>query len=59
MKGFASKRIALKSDGLKDRKIYRLKARPCIFQPGNFTAWGSGGVRGEVLGPPACLASKQ
>ena len=36
--------IALKVDMLQDRKIYYLRARPCIFQPGNFTGWGSGGV---------------
>ena len=36
-----SNHIALKVDGLKDRKMYCLKARPCIRQPGNFTDWGS------------------
>ena len=40
-----SNHIALEVDGLKDRKIYRLKARPCICQPGNFTDWGSEGVK--------------
>ena len=29
---------------LQDREIYCLQARPCIFQPGNFTGWGSEGV---------------
>ena len=28
-----------------DRKIYSLKARPCVFQPGNFTGCGSEGVK--------------
>ena len=45
MKGLSSKRIALKVDVLKDRKIYCLQARPCIFKPGNFTDWGSQGVK--------------
>ena len=35
---------ALKVEVLLDRKIYCLKARPCIFQPGKFTGWGSEGV---------------
>jgi len=26
---------------LEDWNIYCLQARPCIFQPGNFTDWGS------------------
>ena len=30
---------------LQDRKIYCLLARPCIFQPGNCTVWGSEGVK--------------
>ena len=29
---------------LQERKVYCLQARPCIFQPGNFTGWGSEGV---------------
>ena len=29
---------------LKDRKIYCLQARPCIFQAGNYTGRGSEGV---------------
>ena len=41
MKVFSSKRIALKVDELKYRKIYCLQARQCINQPGNFTGWGS------------------
>ena len=44
MKGFSSKLIALKVAVLKDRKIYCLQARPCLFQPGNFTGCGSEGV---------------
>ena len=43
MKGFSSKRIALKLDGT-GAKIYCLQARSCIFQPGNFTGCGSEGV---------------
>ena len=51
MKGFSSKRIVLKADELNDRQIYSLKARPCIFQPGNFTDWGSDGVnKGTICG---------
>ena len=42
-----SKHIALKVDVLQDRKIYCLKARPCIFQPGNFTGCGSEGVKAK------------
>ena len=30
---------------LKDQKIYCLQAQPCIFQPRNFTGWGSEGVK--------------
>ena len=44
MKGFSSKRIALKAGVLRDRKIDCLLVRPCIFQPGNFTGSGSEGV---------------
>ena len=45
VKGFSSKRIALKADVLlQDRKIYCLQARPCLFQPGRFTGWGSEGI---------------
>ena len=51
MKGRSSKRVALKVDALQDRKIYCLHARPCIFQPGNFTGWGSERVKnGPVCG---------
>ena len=46
MKGFSSKRIALKIDVLQDR----LRARPCIFQPGNLSGWGSEGVNVFTLG---------
>ena len=35
---------------LKERKIYCLRARPCIFQPGNVTAWGREGVKLEWCG---------
>ena len=35
---------------LQDRKVYCLQARPCIFQPGNCTGWGSEGVNGTRLG---------
>ena len=41
MNGFSEKRIASKVDLLKERKIYCLRACPCIFQHGNFTGWGS------------------
>ena len=49
MKGFSSNFIALKVDVLKDRKIYCLQAHPCIFQPGNFTGWGSERVKLDTL----------
>ena len=49
MKGFSSKRIALKVDVLEDRKIYCLQARPSGFQPGNFTVWGSEGVKFSAI----------
>ena len=29
---------------LQDRQVNCLKGRACIFQPGNFTCWGSEGV---------------
>ena len=45
MKGFSSKRTALTVDVLQDRTIYCLQARPCIFQPGHLTGWGSEGVK--------------
>ena len=45
-KGFSSKRIALKVDALQDWKISCLQARLSIFQPINFTGWGSEGVNG-------------
>ena len=45
VKGFSSKRIALKVDVLQDRKIDCLQARPSIFQPGNFTGCGGEGVK--------------
>ena len=42
-------RIVFKTEALKDvlwdRKIYCLQACPCIIQPGNFTGWGSEGVK--------------
>ena len=44
-KEFLSKCIALKVGVLQDQKIYSLQVRLCIFQPGNFTGWGSGGVK--------------
>ena len=47
VKGFSSKRMALKVDVLQDREIYSLQARPCIFQPRNITGWGSEGVKRE------------
>ena len=43
-KVFSSKRIVLKIDVV-GPEIYCLEARPCIFQPGNFTGWGSEGVK--------------
>ena len=33
--------MALKVDLLQDRKISSSQARPCFFQSGNLTAWGS------------------
>ena len=56
MKGFLSKRIALKEDVLQDRKTYCLQARPRIFQPGNFTGWGSEGVK--LIAPRVRIAEK-
>ena len=32
---------SIKAEVLQDRKIHCLQAGPCIFQPGNFTGWGS------------------
>ena len=29
--------------------MYCLQARPCSFQPGYFTGWGSEGVKGTVM----------
>ena len=37
--------MALKVDVLQDRKIYCLQARPCIYQPGNFTGWAVKGLK--------------
>ena len=55
VKGFSSERIALKVDVLKDRKLDCLQARrPCVFQPGNFTGWGSGGVKDQELRNSFC-----
>ena len=42
--GLLSKLIALKVDVTQNWQIYCLQARPCIFQPGNVTGWGSEGV---------------
>ena len=44
VKGFSSKRAALQADVSYDPKIYCVQACLCIFQPGNFTGWGSDGV---------------
>ena len=44
MKGFSSKRIALKTD-VTGWKIYCLQECPCIIRPGNFTGWESEGVK--------------
>jgi len=30
---------------LQEQKIYCLQVHPYIFQPGNFTGWGSEGVK--------------
>ena len=49
MKGFSSDFIALKVDVLQDWKIYCLQVRPCIFQPRNFTGWGSERVKLDTL----------
>jgi len=45
VKGFSSKRIALKVDVSYDPEIYCLQARPCSFQPGNFIGWDREGVK--------------
>ena len=45
VKGSSSKRVAWKAEVLWDRNINCLQARPCIFQPGSFTGWGSEGVK--------------
>ena len=45
MKGFSLKRIALKIDFIGPENILFAGVRPCIFQPGNFTGWGSEGVK--------------
>ena len=45
VKGSPPKRIALKVDLLQDKKIDWLQARLYTFQPGNFTGWGSEGVK--------------
>ena len=50
VKGFSSKLTALKVDVIQARKMYCLQARPCIFQPGNFTGWGSEGVKPHPTG---------
>ena len=47
VKGFSSKRIALKVDVLEGRKIHSLQVRPCFFA-GNFKGWGSEGVKHYV-----------
>ena len=44
MKGFSSKRAALKVDVLQDQETDCLQVRGCITQPGHFTGWGSEGV---------------
>ena len=46
----ACKRIFSKTHSVENRcgwteKIHCLQARPCIFQPGNFTCWSSEGVK--------------
>ena len=47
-KELSSQRVAQKGDVLQDRNIHCLRARPCIFQPGNFTGWGSEGVNENI-----------
>jgi len=37
------------------RKIYCLQERPCIFQPGHVTGWGSEGVKYKYLTDGAVL----
>ena len=44
MKGFSSKTHISESRCDIGPEIYCLQARPCIFQPGNFTGWDSEGV---------------
>ena len=47
MKGVSSKRIALSRRDT-GPEIHCLQARTCIFQAGNFTGWGSEGVKQDV-----------
>ena len=47
MKGVSSKRIAFSRRDI-GPEIHCLQARTCIFQAGNFTGWGSGGVKQDV-----------
>ena len=39
----------LKVDVLWDRKIDCLQARPCMFQPGDFTGWSGDGVKKTAM----------
>ena len=39
---------------LKDRKTDCLQARPCIFQPGNVTGWGSEEVKAPAKELDSC-----
>ena len=60
VKGFSSKHIALKADG-RGAEIYCLQVCPFIFQPRNFTGWGSEGVKAGQRGlepGPSCQPAK-
>ena len=40
---------SIKSRLSQDRKTRCLQARPCSFQPGHFTGWGSERVNGAIV----------
>ena len=48
MKGFSSKRVALKVDVLQDLENILFAEVSVHFQPGHFTGWGSVGVKRET-----------
>ena len=50
MKGFSLKHIAWKVDVTAAENVLFVGVHPCTFQPGNFTGWGSEGVKGKITG---------